>query len=68
MQCNVCHVIQKANNKNNPPTKIDQNFYCCKLAPISAYGTYDQPIHVPLRIKTKKLQKKNKHIHTYRFS
>ena len=30
----------KVNNKNNPPplTTIDKNSYCCKLAPISAYG------------------------------
>ena len=27
---------QKQNNKNNPPTTIDQNGYFYKLAPISA--------------------------------
>ena len=31
----------KANNKINPPTTIDQNGYCYKLAPISAWGTMD---------------------------
>ena len=30
--------VKISNNKNNPPTTIDQNSFCCKLAPISVYG------------------------------
>ena len=31
-------------NNNKPPTTIDQNGYCWKLAPISAYGNNKQQV------------------------